>query len=1300
MLPGPEPVRPAADEDWSALTDAVKRFDDAWRRGPRPAIDDHLPAAGGLRRPLLIELVHIDLELRLKAGEAARAEEYLARYPELADDRAAAVDLIAAEHELRRRGEPHLSLGEYLRRFPQYREDLSGQIAGPTLAASGGDRDAPRRRADPRRDAPPAVAGYEVLELLGSGGMGVVFKARQLSLGRLVALKFLPEECARDPLWLERFRREACTASSLNHPHICTIHDTGECDGRPFLSMELIEGRPLDVLVGRPLPVDELARMVGQAARALRAAHDAGVVHRDVKPANLMVRDDGIVKVLDFGLARRLPGAGTPGPEPGGKQTDPGTRVGTVLYMAPEQARAEPVGPAADIFSLGVVLYELAAGRHPFLADTEVGVLHAILTLTPPPPSRLNPEAPAPLDGLVRRMLAKDPGLRPSAAEVDAALSDLAAGRPGRPAVPAPVSGKRPTVGRRQELEALRAGFESAAAGRGLMLCVAGEPGIGKTTLVEDFLDELAADGRPHDVARGRCSERLAGAEAYLPFLEALDNLLRGEGGPDAARVMRLTAPAWYAQLTPHAPAGAPADATGASQERLKRELVAFLEEASRLRPLVLFLDDVHWADGSTVDLLAHLGVRCAGLRLLAALTCRPADLALGMHPFGPVQLDLQGRGLCREISLGFLGQPDVERYLDLRFPGHDFPAEFAAVLRRRTGGNPLFLVELLQYLCDGGVIAAPEGRWALARELPDLRREMPPSVRALIRRKIEQLAEADRRLLTAAGVQGHEFDAAVVARALGREAAEVEERLAELDRVHAFVHLLGEHELPDRTLTARYAFVHVFYQNALYASLQPTRKKALSAAVASAVLDCYGERNPDVAAELAFLFEAARDYPRAAEYFLHAAENAVRVSANQEAAAMARRGLDMLQELPDSPDRSRRERALLLALGVSLVATQGFAAPEVEQTYERARGLCQAAEALSTLFPVLYGLWNVYLVRCELGRCKGLAEQMFALAEGPPDPDFLLAAHNVLQQPLFHLGEFAAARRHQEQGLSLYDPRRHRSLTAVYGEDPGVGCLAYGAATLWHLGYPDQALRAVHDSRRLAEELSHPFNVAQALYYGAFTHVCRREARRVEELACALMDLCEEQGFALLFAGGMVLHGWRLTEQGRAGEGIGRMRQGLADWQATGAVSHRAYHLALLAEALGREGREIREALAALDEALELCAATGERFCEAELHRLQGELLLRQAGGGDGPSAYGAAGEAEACFGRASSVARRQGARPLELRAAMSLARLYRRQGRAAEARAPLAAAYDWFTEGFDAPDLREAKALLEGLG
>jgi predicted ATPase/tRNA A-37 threonylcarbamoyl transferase component Bud32 len=1243
---------------------------------------------------VLIELVHLELELRLKAGESARVEEYLARYPELAGDRSAVLNLIAAEHELRRRCEFDLTIADYLARFPAYQTELPDRIAPATVVAGN----YPRRSFEARAEPPAEVAGYEILERLGGGGMGVVFKARQQKLDRLVALKFLPRDCANDPAWLARFRREARTASALNHPNICTIYDTGESGGRPFISMELIEGRTLQVPVGQCFPVGELTRLFAQAARALAAAHAAGVVHRDIKPANLMVRADGILKVLDFGLARRVPANRAQASSTSDMSTEQGTMIGTLLYMSPEQARAEPVDVASDIFSLGLVLYELATRRHPFYDDLDIGVLNAIIGQSPVPPSRLNLEIPAGLDALIQHMLDKDPRLRPTALEVEAALSRLSEPVGTEPVSRSANRSGRPTVGRQREWDELRCGFESVAGGRGMMVCVTGEAGLGKTTLVEGFLQELAANNQSCRVARGRCSERLAGAEAYLPLLEALDSLLQGEGGAAAAQTMKLLAPSWYVQVAPLAAtdsslADVLTEAKQASQERRKRELGVFLQELSRTHPVVLFLDDVHWADPSSVDLLAYLGTRCLAWQLLVILTYRASDLLRSQHPFGQVKLELQGRGVCREIGLPFLSRDDVDHYLTLAFAGHGFPPTFAAMLHDRTEGNPLFMADLVRYMHDRGVIVPVQGGWVLAGAVPDLQRELPESVRSMVQRKTDQLDEPDRQLLMAASVQGAEFDSTVVSEILGREPAEVEDRLDVLEHVHALVRRVREQTFPDGALALRYVFVHVLYQNALFGLLKPTRKAAWCGAAAQAILGHYGAQSSAVAADLALLFEAARQPERAVEFFLLAAHNAGRIFAHQEAAGLARRGLELLEKLPDTPDRSNHELTLLLALGVSLVATRGFASPEVEQTYLRAREICLQMADPSALFPVLYGLWNVCLLRCELARCKELATQMYALAQERPDRVLLLQAHNVLQQPLLHLGDFTTARWHQEQIEALYDRAEHRTLAVVYGEDPGVGCMTYGAVTLWCLGYPDQALRAIQSAQRLANELSNPFDTARALYFGAFTHVCRREAKLTQDLAEALIELSKEQGFALLRQGGTILRGWAMSEQGALTEGITQMRQGVIGWHATGALSHRPYQLSLLAEALARDGR-IQEGLTALTEALTLSTTSGERFLEAELHRLRGELLFA-ANQTESP----AADQAEACFQQALDVARAQKAKSLELRAAMSLIRLYRQAGRQSTACSLLADVYNWFTEGFDTPDLREAKRLLDEL-
>jgi predicted ATPase len=671
-------------------------------------------------------------------------------------------------------------------------------------------------------------------------------------------------------------------------------------------------------------------------------------------------------------------------------------------------------------------------------------------------------------------------------------------------------------------------------------------------------------------------------------------------------------------------------------------------------------------------------------------LTYRPTDLVLGKHPFGPVKLDLQARGVCRELALEFLNRGDLDRYLALEFPEHGFPEEFAALIHARTEGSPLFMVDLLRYLRDRQVLTQEQGRWTLGQSVPDLRRDLPESVRGMIQRKIDQLGEDDRRLLVAASVQGYEFDSAIVARVLERDAAEVEDRLDELNRVHAFVRMVREQEFPDRTLTLRYRFVHVLYQNALYTSLGPTRRASLSAAVAQALLGYYGEKSGDVAAELALLLEAARDFSRAADYFLVAARNAVRVFANQEAVVLARRGVELLASLPDTPERARKELGLQITLGPALFATKDWTAPDVEAAYTRAHVLCHELGQSPDLFPALWGLFLFHIARGEIQTGLHLGEQLLGLAERAQDPALLLQAHHALGPTHAFVGDWATARIHLEQAIAYYDPRQHRTHAFLYGgHDPCACCLGFVAKSLWMLGYPEQALQRGQEALVLARELGHPSSLAQAQLLVAILHQFRRDVSETLELAEALQGLAADQGLLFYLAGGSVLRGWALVERGRSEEGMAQIRQGFATGGGTRA-HYRAYSLALLAEAHGK-GRNFTEGLAVLAKALAAVEETGNHVYEPEMYRLKGEFLL--ALNPDNPA------EAEACFRQALAIARRHQAKSLELRATMSLARLWQRQGRRDEARAALAAVHGTFTEGFTTPDLVGTAAQLNSL-
>jgi predicted ATPase len=1147
--------------------------------------------------------------------------------------------------------------------------------------------------------APPAAFGrYQVRGALGAGGFGAVYLGHDTQLDRPVAIKVLRAEGGPAHVEDEPALQEARRLAQLRHPGIVAVHDVGVHEGQVYIVSDYLDGPNLGHWLREHRPAwPEAVRIAAAVADALAHAHARLIIHRDVKPANILLGADGAPVLVDFGLALAETQAGI---------AAKGVVAGTPSYMSPEQATgtAHRIDGRTDIYSLGVVLYEMLTGRLPFRASLLQELLRQVRDDEPQPPRQLAGGIPPELEQSCLKALAKRQEDRYTTAADFAADLRRALGighwalgikREGNtspmPNAQCPMPNSfRNTVGRQKELAELGRAFEAAAGGQGLFLCVTGEPGIGKTTLVEDFLSELPATGRPCAVARGRCSERLAGTEAYLPFLEALESLLKGAGGDVAARVMKATAPNWYAQVTSLVAEDSGSKAP--SQERLKRELGGFLRELSHLQPLFLFLDDLHWADASTVDLLAYLGGKCAGMRALFVLTYRTTDLFLGKHPFGPVKLDLQARGVCRELALEFLTRADLDRYLALEFPGHGFSEEFAALVHARTEGSPLFMADLLRYLRDRQVLTQEEGRWTLGQSVPDLQRELPESVRGMIKRKIDQLGEDDRRLLIAASVQGYEFDSAVVSRALERDAAEVEDRLAELDRVHAFVRVVGEQEFPDRTLTERYRFVHVLYQNALYASLQPTRRASLSAAVSQAMLGYYGEKSGDVAAELALLLEAARDFARAADYFLMAAQNATRVYANQEVVVLARRGIELLASLPDTPERARKELALQITLGPALFSTKNWTAPDVEAAYTRAHVLCGELEESSDLFPALWGLCLFRIARGEMRTAMNLGDQLLGLAQCALDPALLLQAHYALGRAHVFLGDWATARTHLEQTIAYYDPRKHGTHAFLYGgQDPCVSSLGYAALSLWMLGYPEQALQKGREALVLARELGHPASLGAAQALVALLRQFRRDVTETLELAEALQALAADQGLLFYFAAASVLRGWALVERGRSGEGMAQIRQGFDTGGPTNAHL-RAHALALLAEAWCKK-ENFTEGLAVLATALKEAEETGMRFYEPELHRLKGELLL--ALDPANPA------EAEACFHQAVAIARSHQAKSLELRATMSLARLWQRLGRRDEARATLAAVYDTFTEGFTTPDLVDAAAFLAlGIG
>ena len=1120
---------------------------------------------------------------------------------------------------------------------------------------------------------------YQLISFVGKGGMGEVYRGIDLTRNSPVAIKLLPAEFTEDRHRLSRFAQEARAASALSHPNIVRIFDFADSEFGKYLVMEFIEGRSLRSCP-RPLEAAAIGRIGRQVAAALEVTHAAGLVHRDLKPENIMVRADGLVKVLDFGLARLTdPPAGSVETE----LTVPGTILGTVNYMSPEQARGDRLTSASDIFSLGIVFYELTTGSHPFDADSRIGLMHSIVSRQAIPPSHLNPEIPVWLEALLLNMLEKDPARRCTAVDLVAAFSQAKRTSANTQVGPCPTA--RHIIGRRTEREELNAALQDVTGGKSLLVCISGEAGQGKTTLIEDFLLEIAKRETAL-IARGRCAERLSGVGAYLPVLESIESLLGDREREMVAGTMKSLAPTWYAQIVSRAPG----QRSESSQEMLKRELAAMLHEISRQKPLVIFLDDVHWSDLSTIDLLSYMGAHFDGTRILIVVAYRTAELHANDSSFLQLKRELQTRGVCREIPLGFFSVSEIRELIDYRFPGHQFPGELAEKLKQRTEGNPLFISDLLQYLKARGAIEYKNGVWRITGPVDGLLTGTPDSVRHMVQRKMEQLGEEERRLLRAASIQGYDFDSAVLAHALDADPAELEERLEKLERRSGFVRLVDERELPDRTVTLRYSFVHALYHETFFASLHPARRSALSKAVAESLLHFHGVQSGKIAAQLSTLFEMARDFERAAANYHAAAQNALRLFAGIEAEELARRGLEAVQAIPATPERSRVELALHASLAMALSHQKTHASSEAVESHRRVQELSEECGDQTGAFFAQVGLFWACLSTCDFAGAQQRANDCLRIAEAAGDRVRMMQSRYLIGYASFHLADHTEAERTLREAIGLYDPAQDARLVETFGLDIRANGLANLGLNCWYRGFPLKAHARMEEAVALARATRHPLPlsvvlVSQAMLCDPLDDVNRMMEASEEVIAVAKMHGLERN---TLFWG-KFCRGWALTRMGEPAPGWEQMREAVAEAESVRMnLAFPGFGYALASSFM--EHGMADEALAEVERYTPQAEQSGPREKLSELYRLKGEALFHK----------GLSDSGHEFLRRAVETAQRFGQRSNELRASLSLARLCRDKAESEAARVHLSNLFDGFTEGFDTPDLRKAKALIDSHG
>jgi pimeloyl-ACP methyl ester carboxylesterase/tetratricopeptide (TPR) repeat protein len=1143
---------------------------------------------------------------------------------------------------------------------------------------------------------PAAVPGqtlsqYQILEQLGGGGMGVVYKALDLRLQRFVALKFLPSYLSAEAELKLRFVQEAKAIASLDHPNICAVLEVEELEaGQLFMVMPCYEGETLKQKIARgPLTIEQTLDYAYQIADGLAHAHAAGVVHRDVKPANIMVTAGERVKILDFGIAkvsdRNL--------------TRTGAVLGTLSYMSPEQAGGDPVDHRTDLWALGAVLYEMLTGRPPFEAGAPEAVYFAIHYRDPVSVSMLRPEIPPALAALVHRLLEKEPARRyGDAGEVavelerirlDSAESSSTTDEVTIRLTSAPVQVQpRPLlVGRGAELQRLTELFRAACRGDRQLAFVVGEPGIGKSTLIGMFLERIRTTGHLR-IGQGQCLDQRGAGEPYMPVLEALGRLCRERDGGELLAVLERYAPTWLAQM-PSLLDAAQLEAVhrrafGATRERMLREMVEALDTFTVEAPLLLLLEDLHWSDPSTVDLLAALAQRPEPAQLLVLGSYRPGDAPDGLT--GLVG-SLRSQRRCHQIALDAWTEAEARAYVESRCAPGTPPPGLIDLVVRRTGRHPLFVRSLMDEWLESGVLVRDGAEWRLVGDLEQLARAIPESVRASIEQRIDRLPAAHQELLEAASVAGAEFEVAAVGAALDQGDETLEPQLRRLARQGWVTATPATTEWPDGTLTSRYSFSHHLHQELFYSRLSVARSAKLHERIGRRLESAYREGAAERAGELAVHFQGARDDERTVRYHRYAAEHAAGRSAYHEVIAHLTPALESLRRRPDLPDALRVELALQRMLGPALLVTRGWGDREAEQAYTRARELSEKLEDSEQLASVLNGLASLHEFRGEYLRAQTLLEERLNLRLPSEDAGPLIETHELLSCSLFHQGSFERGLVHAQEGLKLIGPNQQNAVLASFGDNAGTACLFWAGLNSWFLGFPDRAVELVQRAVDVCDQPGQGYMLAMAEAQAARLFQHRHESDRVAERAERAIAVAEREGYPYQRAFAQTLLGWSEVMSGTSSSGLQRLREGVQGQAELGAGMERPYSLGLLADALAHAGQD-EAALGTIADALAL-PETRQRsfFWEAELHRLRGVLLLRQR----------SVEAAEGCLRRAIQIATVQGARSLELRASASLCRLHGETGRAPDALRLLEEVLSSFREGFDTPDLREARALLD---
>jgi TOMM system kinase/cyclase fusion protein len=849
-----------------------------------------------------------------------------------------------------------------------------------------------------------------------------------------------------------------------------------------------------------------------------------------------------------------------------------------------------------------------------------------------------------------------------------------------------------PLVGRDREVGLLQERWEEAREGIGQVVLLVGDAGLGKSRLMhtlsrhvsDDFAESSGAESLA-PILQWRCSPYHKSSSLY-PAIDYFERILQFDTEEDpAARLDRLVeyleqfnigdadegAALIAAMLSiPGEDRFSPLELSPQRQmERTLEVLLDWLRDYAAQQPVLFIVEDLHWVDPSTQQFLTSVVDQCDNDNLLALLTFRPEFES----PWGSA-------ANITQVSLSRLRKKQIAEMMQLKTGIKDLPLHVVNQIVERTDGIPLFVEEFTRMVQEAGGFKVLDGEVSVSSSFSLA--GIPSTLQDLLIARLDRLG-SDREVAQLAATVGREFTWELIAAVWDDSEARLEE---ELDKLVAAELVFRR----GRGTRANYSFKHALIQDAAYESLLRKKRQQFHQRIADVLHDAFPETAEQQPELLAHHFTEAGNVPQAIEYWQKAGQRSQQRSANLEAISQLGKGIELVRSLEESPERDQQELGLLVPLGVVWMATLGWGSEEVGETFQRARELCEKLGAADHQFNVMWGLWGWRLLRGEIDKCIEMAPETTQLAESLNQPAILMEAPWIPGCTQFYYGEFQSSLETLELGLSRYDEEVSKVTALATGQNCGVAYQCYLGLNLWYLGYPDRAHERAQQMLELAKRLKHPFSLGFALTHAGWLYALRREGEVAQELSEQGLKISVEQSFPVWKFLALAELAHALLIQGKAEEALEHAGQSVAGFEFMGSkldVPH-VYHVR--AEIRWQLGR-FDEALADVAYELNHCEQQNERFPIAELHRLRGEILLSQsADNGD---------EAEQCFLTAIEVARQQAARSWELRAATSLARLLRSNGRADEARSGLAGIYEWFTEGFNTPDLIDARALLDEL-